>query len=75
MAVDQLDHVVSASMQSGVATPESHGGEAERLRLAGPRFSGHRGQKKMAGRKRREEAKKKNKSSGQSQWAVTLPPY
>jgi len=40
-------------MQSGVATPESHGGEAERLRLAGPRFSGRRGQKKMAGEERK----------------------
>jgi len=33
------NHEVFASMQSGVATPESHGGEAERLRLAGPRFA------------------------------------
>jgi len=30
-----INHVVSASMQSGVATPDCHGGEAERLRLAG----------------------------------------
>jgi len=70
--VDPLNHVVSASMQSGASAPEARGGEAERLRLAraNPRFARlPGGQNKRCIRVRKvRDSSKANKSTQPTGW-------